>query len=96
VKREVTVVVAGHVLHVRSDEELEYVIALGAYVDGKIREIGRGQEGVTTLNLALTAALAIADEVQKLRRSQDGIDGKLDQLAAEIEAVLDAGEEIMQ
>ncbi len=89
-------VVAGHVLHVRSDEDLEYVNALGSYVDGKIREIGRGQEGVTTLNLALTAALAIADEVQKLRRSQEGIDGKLDQLAEEIEGSLDAGEEIMQ
>ena len=90
-KREIPIEVAGHTLRIRSDDDEQYVKSLAAFVDDKIREVRRGQQGVTTLNLALTAALTIADELHKLRRLQDGMDDELDRLSGEIEASLDQG-----
>ncbi len=90
-KRDIPIEVAGHSLKIRSDEDTAYVEALASYVDEKIREVSHGQQGVTTLNLALTAALTIADELHKLKRLQEGIDGELDRLSGQIEATLEQG-----
>jgi cell division protein ZapA len=87
--RDIPIRIAGQEIKIRSDEDEDYVRALADYVDGKIRELARGQRGVTTLNLALTAALTIADELQKLRREDGGIDGALDALSDRIQAALD-------
>ena len=88
-KREIPIDVAGHSLTIRSDDDEKYVKSLAAFVDEKIREVSRGQQGVTTLNLALTAALTIADELHKMRRVQQGIDEELDRLSSEIEVSLE-------
>jgi cell division protein ZapA (FtsZ GTPase activity inhibitor) len=88
-KREVPIEVGGHTLKIRSEDEAEYVKALADYVNGRMREISRGQQGVTTLNLVLTAALSITDELLKLRGVQEGIDGELDRLSSQIEKGLE-------
>jgi cell division protein ZapA (FtsZ GTPase activity inhibitor) len=93
VKREIAVVVAGHTLHLRTDEDEAYVKTLGSFVEEKIREIARGQAGITTLNLALTAAMSLADEVQKLRTAQAGTDAQVSEITAEIDHILDARRE---
>jgi len=87
-KREVRIEIAGQALTLRSDDDERYVKSLAAYVDEKIREIGHGQQSVTTLTLALTAALMIADELQQLRLAQQEVDGALDRLSGAIEASL--------
>jgi len=87
-KRDISIDVAGQTLTIRSDEDEAYVRALATFVDRKVQELGRGQHGVTTLNLALTAALTIADELHKLRKAQEDIDGDLDRLSARIEGSL--------
>ena len=86
---EVTVEVAGQSLTIRSEDDADYVRQLAARVDEKIREVSKGQQGVTTLTLALTAALSIADEYEKLKSAQGGIDGELDRISSEIEAGLE-------
>lgn len=86
---ELQVEVAGQSLTIRSEDDAEYVRRLGELVDEKIRQVSKGQQGVTTLTLALTAALAIADELEKLRATQQGIDGELDRISSEIEAGLE-------
>ncbi len=86
---EVTVEVAGQSLTIRSEDNAEYVRRLAERVDAKIREVSKGQQGVTTLTLALTAALSIADEYEKLKLAQGGIDGELDRLSSEIESGLE-------
>jgi len=88
VKREIAVDIAGQSIAIRSDEDEKYLHALASFVDDKIREVSRGRKGVTTLNLAMTAALMIADELHKLRGSQAEIDGALDRLSEQIEASL--------
>lgn len=87
-KRELAVVVAGHTLHLRTDEDEAYLKTLGSFVEEKLREIARGQAGITTLNLALTAAMALADEVQKLRAAQAETDAQVSEIATEIDHIL--------
>jgi len=88
-KREIPVEVGGHALKIRSEDDAEYVKALADYVNGRMREISRGQQGVTTINLILTAALSITDELVKLRGLQEGIDSQLDRLSSQIEKGLE-------
>jgi cell division protein ZapA len=87
-KRELTISVAGQALTIRSDEDESYVAALAAFVDGKIRDLHRGQPGVTTLSVALMAALTIADELHKLRKTQDEVEDVLRRLSGRIESGL--------
>ena len=86
---EIAVEVAGQNLTIRSEDDADYVRRLAQRVDEKIREVSKGQQGVTTLTLALTAALSIADEYEKLKSAQQGIDGELNRISSEIEAGLE-------
>ena len=87
-KRELTIQLAGQTLTIRSDEDEAYVAGLAASVDSKIRDISKGQPGVSTLSLALMAALTMADEVHKLRLSQDAAEHAIDTLSNRIQAAL--------
>jgi cell division protein ZapA len=87
-KRDLTIEIAGQALTIRSDEGEAYVHSLASFVDGKVRELSRGQSGVTTLSLALTAALTIADELHKLRRAQEEAAQTLERLSGRIETSL--------
>ncbi len=84
-KREIALDIAGQSIAIRSDEDEKYLRVLASFVDDKIREVSRGRKGVTTLNLTMMAALMIADELYKLRGSQEKIDGVLDRLSGKIE-----------
>ena len=83
-KREIELDVAGQRLRVRTDEDEAYMRSLAGYVDEQMREIGRGQRGITSMNVAVLAALRIADEFHKLKRLQEHIDAALDRLADEV------------
>jgi cell division protein ZapA len=87
-KRELTIHIAGQALTIRSDEDEAYVARLASSVDSKIREISRGQPGITTLNLALMAALTIADEALKSKAAQDDVERLIERLSERIESEL--------
>jgi cell division protein ZapA len=89
VANEITVDLAGQSLTIRSEEDGEYVRKLAAVVDRKIREVSKGQQGVTTLTLALTAAMAIADDLEKLKEAGKATDGEIDRVSSRIEAELE-------
>ncbi len=86
--RDIPIDIAGQEIKIRSDEDEDYVRSLASFVDQKMSELGQGRKGVTTLNLALTAALTIADELHKLRESGSSIDGTLDRLSDRVEEVI--------
>jgi cell division protein ZapA len=83
--RDIPIDIAGQEIKIRSDEDEDYVRSLASFVDEKMREVARGRNGVTTLNLALIAALTIADELHKLRESGEEIECSLDRLSARVE-----------
>ncbi len=88
-KREIELSIAGQRLKIRTDEDEEYMQQLATHVDEQMRELGRGQRGTTSLNVALLAALRIADELHKLRAAHGDSDVVLQRLAEQIETVLE-------
>ena len=90
--RETNVDIAGQSIKIRTDEDQDYLEELASYVDKKIGEISRGQRAVTTLNLALTAALMIADELHRSSHTSSNCDKELQDLSEAIEAKLAASE----
>lgn len=58
---------------VRTDEDERYVKEVVGYVNGKIEEIMKNPSVVGTLQVAIAAALNIADDYLKLKREIDRI-----------------------
>lgn len=88
--KEIDLEIAGQRLHIRTDEDEAYMRSLAAYVDEQMREIGKGQQrGIASLTVALLAALRIADDLQKARRSTESVEAALEGLAEVVEACLE-------
>ncbi len=61
-KNLVRVEILGREYTVKSDEGEERVKNIAAYVNRKIKEVSEGSQTVSTLNLAILAALNIAND----------------------------------
>jgi cell division protein ZapA (FtsZ GTPase activity inhibitor) len=59
--------ILGQRYKVRSDEGEEYIQRLAAYVHDQLLEVQKGSRTVATHNVAILAALGIADSLFKLR-----------------------------
>lgn len=64
-----TVEIYGQKYTVRSDDEAEHVERVAAYVDARMREVARASSQVTSLRVAILAALNIADELFRERET---------------------------
>ena len=65
-----TIHVFGHEYTVRGVEDPEYVRRVASYVDRRMREIARGSGQVSSIRIAVLAALNITDEL--FREREDG------------------------
>ena len=86
--REVRLKIGSQEITVRSDEDNEYLDSLAAFVAQRMSKVGRGQDGSTTLSLALAAALSIADDLHRLQQATEGLDSELDGASEAIESLL--------
>ncbi|HUO05294.1 MAG TPA: cell division protein ZapA [Candidatus Binataceae bacterium] len=75
----VNVQIMGQNLVVASDGGDEWVKSVAETVDEKIRDIRAGSQTVSSVNLAILAALNFADELEHLRREHQEL---VDQIAA--------------
>ena len=82
------ITIRGRQYTLRSDEDDEDLTAVAAYVDGKMAEVSRGSFDEYTV--ALLAALNIASEYHRFRRTVGGRIEDLDREAAAIGAILEA------
>lgn len=80
--------VAGQRLKIRTDEDEQYMRGLASYVGEHMKAVGHGQKGTTTLNVAILAALRIADEYHKIAAAEGDVDEALATLAEAVEAAL--------
>lgn len=69
-KRSVSVTIAGQKYVLKSDADEGYVHSLAAMVDEKMRQLARGTKQVATHQLAILAALQIADDLERERRGR--------------------------
>lgn len=89
--REIDLEIAGQRLHIRTDEDEAYMRGLAAFVDERMRDVGKGQQrGIASLTIALLAALQIADEYHKMKGLEESIDSALGRLADVVESCLEA------
>ena len=62
--------IAGQRYVLKSDADERYVHSLAGFVDDKIREVQRGSRHVATHEVAILAALQIADSLFRERRGR--------------------------
>ena len=70
-KKPIEVVIMGQKFLVRSESDENYVTEVSGFVDKKINEVMQSTKSVASLNVALLAAMNIADEYLKFKRDAD-------------------------
>lgn len=85
-KNLVRVEILGRELALKSEEREERVKEIAGFVDGKIREAAGRTPMVPTLNLAILAAMNIADDYLRLRELNRSIEVKSERLIEMIDA----------
>jgi cell division protein ZapA len=64
------------------------MLKVADYVDGKMQEVMRASKPVAKSNVAMLAALNIADEYHRLKDTHEAILTRLDQLAKKLSMTL--------
>jgi len=70
--RLVEVEIFGQVYRLRAEDDPAYVESLASFVDRKMQDVFRTTKNVDSLKVAVLAALNIADEYHRARRSSPG------------------------
>ena len=83
-ERFVEVNILGHDYTVKTDAETEYIQEIVSYVDKKMSEIVRNTKTVSTLNVAVLAALHIADEFFKEMQKREELIEEVEHRSEEI------------
>ncbi len=79
-KKVTEIKINGHRLVVRSEESEEHIRIVEDYLNNKIEEAKENTKAVSTLDLALLAALNITGEVIKTREILDKLGRKSEEL----------------
>lgn len=85
----VNVQIMGQSLVVASDAGDEWVKAVAETVDEKIRNIRAGTQTVSSVNLAILAALNFADELEHLRREHQELVDRIAAMDKRLSAAID-------
>ncbi len=87
-KKSLDVEILGQKLTISSDAEESYMLRVAGYVDGKLQELMQNSKPVAKTNLAMLAALNIADEYHRLKDMHEAILNRLDQLSKRLSTTL--------
>ncbi len=90
-KRMVDVRIWGQTFTVASEEKEDHLRRVAEIVDTKMREVSRGAgaSGISTVDVAILAALNIASEYQKLKDENDRVRRAIDGLSSRVQTSLD-------
>ncbi len=83
-KKALDVEILGQRFTISSDAEEGYMLKVAGYVDGKMQELMQGAKPGAKSNVAMLAALNIADELHRLKDSHEAVLHRLDQLSKRI------------
>ena len=87
-KKALDVEILGQKLTISSDAEEGHMLRVAGYVDGKMQELMHASKLPVKNNVAMLAALNIADEYHRLKDSHDAILARLDQLSKKLSTTL--------
>ena len=87
-KKTLDVEILGQKFTISSEAEEGYMLKVAGYVDGKMQELLQASKPVSKSNVAMLAALNIADELHRLKDSHEAVLNRLDQLSRRISTTL--------
>ena len=87
-KKALDVEILGQKLTISSDAEESYMLKVAGYVDDKMQELMQASKPVAKSNVAMLAALNIADEYHRLKDTHEAILQRLDQLSKKLSTTL--------
>ncbi len=87
-KIPVEVEIMGQNITLRSEEEESYVRRVAGYVDGKMQEVVKTARPVAKFNVAMLAAMNIADEYHRLKERYDTMLDRMDDLSKRLSITL--------
>jgi len=88
---KVKVTIMGQTYNIKGDASPEYIMQLVDYVNEKIKEVTGSMANASSLQIAILAALNIADEFFQLKSINSGIEGAIEEKAKELISLLDEG-----
>jgi cell division protein ZapA len=80
----VEVDILGQKLHIKSDEDEAYIRAVEAYLRARVSEVMGGSKAVSTLDVALLAALNVTGELIKTKEKLEKLDKRTEDLLIQI------------
>ncbi len=86
--KPVEVEIMGQNITLRSEEEESYVRRVAGYVDGKMQEVVKTARPVAKFNVAMLAAMNIADEYHRLKERYDTMLDRMDDLSKRLSITL--------
>jgi cell division protein ZapA len=87
-KRALEVEILGQKITISSDAEEGYMLKVADYVDGKMQELAQSPKPVAKANVAMLAALNIADEYHRLKDAHEAVLNRLNQLSQKLSMTL--------
>jgi cell division protein ZapA len=87
-KKALDVEILGQKFTISSEAEEGYMLKVAGYVDSKMQELMQASKPVAKSNVAMLAALNIADELHRLKDSHEAVLNRLDQLSKRISTTL--------
>lgn len=87
-KRALDVEILGQKFTISSDAEEGYMLKVAGYVDGKMQELVQAPKPVAKANVAMLAALNIADEYHRLKDAHEAVLHRLNQLSEKLSTTL--------
>jgi cell division protein ZapA len=87
-KRALDVEILGQKFTISSDAEEGYMLKVAGYVDQKMQEFLRSSKPVAKSNIAMLAALNIADEYHRLKDAHEAILSRISQLSKTLSTTL--------
>ena len=87
-KRALDVEILGQKFTISSDAEEGYMLKVADYVDSKMQELAQSPKPVAKANVAMLAALNIADEYYRLKDAHEAVLRRLNQLSEKLSTSL--------
>jgi len=87
-KKALNVEILGQRFTISSDAEEAYMLKVASFVDGKMQELMGSSKSVVKSNVAMLAALNIADEYHRLKDTHEAVLNRLDQLSRKLSMTL--------
>ena len=88
----VNVEIMGQNLTVASDAGDQWIQDIARTVDGKIKNIRAGTQAVSSIHLAILAALNFADELERLRQEHQALVERISAMNKRLSAAMDGKE----